>query len=103
MWRTLQRSAANFNSPFRGLKPAAARRSVRHGEETNLMSAILALAAKDLRLLVRVKSGLFFAFAWPLVIAILFGAVFSGSSDSGSRRLAVALADEDQSAGSRDF
>lgn len=67
------------------------------------MSAILALAAKDLRLLVRVKSGLFFAFAWPLVIAILFGAVFSGSSDGGSRRLAVALADEDQSAGSREF
>ncbi len=67
------------------------------------MSAILALAAKDLRLLVRVKSGLFFAFAWPLVIAILFGAVFSGSSDGGSRRLAVALADEDQSAGSKEF
>jgi ABC-2 type transport system permease protein len=66
------------------------------------MSAILALAAKDLRLLVRVKSGLFFAFAWPLVIAILFGAVFS-SSDGGSRRLGVALADDDQSAGSKEF
>ncbi len=67
------------------------------------MSAILALAVKDLRLLVRVKSGLFFAFAWPLIIAILFGAVFSGPSDGGSRRLAVALADEDQSAGSKEF
>ena len=66
------------------------------------MSAILALAAKDLRLLVRVKSGLFFAFAWPLVIAILFGAVFS-PSDNGPRGMAVALTDEDQSAGSRDF
>jgi ABC-2 type transport system permease protein len=67
------------------------------------MSSILALAAKDLRLLLRVKSGLFFAFAWPLVIAILFGTVFSGSSNSGSRRLAVALTDEDQSAGSKEF
>jgi ABC-2 type transport system permease protein len=66
------------------------------------MSAILALAVKDLRLLLRVKSGLFFAFAWPLVIAILFGAMFSDSSD-GPRRLAVALADEDQSAGSKEF
>ncbi|HXN49640.1 MAG TPA: ABC transporter permease [Bryobacteraceae bacterium] len=66
------------------------------------MSAILALAAKDLRLLIRVKSGLFFAFAWPLVIAILFGAIFSPSGTE-SRRMAVALADEDQSAGSRDF
>ncbi len=67
------------------------------------MSAILALAAKDLRLLLRVKSGLFFAFAWPLVIAILFGTIFAGSSDSGSRRMAVALADEDHSAGSKEF
>ena len=67
------------------------------------MSAIFALAAKDLRLLVRVKSGLFFAFAWPLVIAILFGAVFSGSGGGGSHALAVALADEDQSAGSKEF
>src|ERR1700690_3262389 len=67
------------------------------------MSSILALAVKDLRLLVRVKSGLFFAFAWPLVIAILFGAVFSGSGAGGSRALPVALADEDHSAGSQEF
>ncbi len=67
------------------------------------MSAILALAMKDLRILVRVKSGLFFTFAWPLVIAILFGVVFSGDSDGRPRRLAVALADEDQSAGSKEF
>ena len=33
------------------------------------MSAILAIAAKDLRVLFRVKAGLFFAFAWPLIIA----------------------------------
>jgi ABC-2 type transport system permease protein len=67
------------------------------------MSAILAIAAKDLRVLFRVKAGLFFAFAWPLIIAVLFGAVFSGSGDSGPQGLQVALADEDQTAASRDF
>lgn len=67
------------------------------------MSAILALAIKDLRVLLRVKAGIFFTFAWPLVIAILFGSVFAGPSGGGSRRMAVALADEDQSAGSREF
>jgi ABC-2 type transport system permease protein len=66
------------------------------------MSAILALAIKDLRVLARVKSGMFFAFAWPLVIAILFGAIFSPSG-GGTRRMGVALADEDRSAGSKDF
>jgi ABC-2 type transport system permease protein len=67
------------------------------------MSAILALAVNDLRVLFRVKAGMFFTFAWPLVIAILFGAVFSGPSGGGSQRMAVALADEDQTAGSREF
>ena len=66
------------------------------------MPAILAIAIKDLRMLIRVKSGLFFALGWPLVISILFGAIFSGSSD-GPRRMAVALADDDQSAGSKAF
>ena len=67
------------------------------------MPAILAIAIKDLRMLIRVKSGFFFALGWPLVIAILFGAIFSGSSDGGPRRMAVALADDDQSAGSKAF
>lgn len=66
------------------------------------MSVILALAGKDLRLLFRVKSGLFFTFAWPLIIAVLFGAVFSSGGD-GPHGIAVALADEDQSAASREF
>jgi ABC-2 type transport system permease protein len=67
------------------------------------MSAILALAIKDIRVLFRVKSGIFFAFGWPLIIAILFGAVFGGPSGGESARMALALADEDQTDGSRDF
>ena len=44
------------------------------------MRSIIALALKDLRILVRVKSGLFFTFVWPVIVAILFGFVFSGQS-----------------------
>ena len=53
-----------------------------------LMKSILALAGKDLRLLVRVKSGLFFTFVWPIIVAILFGFVFSGQSAIATRACA---------------
>ena len=67
------------------------------------MTAIFALAVKDLRTLFRVKSGLFFAFAWPLIMAVLFGTIFSGPSSDGGRRLAIALADDDQTEASKDL
>jgi ABC-2 type transport system permease protein len=67
------------------------------------MSAMLAIAAKDLRVLFRVKAGLFFYLAWPLIIAVLFGAVFSGPGHSGPPGLKVALADDDQTPASRNF
>ncbi len=67
------------------------------------MTAILALAVKDIRTLFRVKSGLFFAFVWPLLVAVLFGVVFGDSSGDGPKRLAIALADDDQTAASRDL
>ena len=67
------------------------------------MKAILALAAKDLRILLRVKSGLFFTFVWPVIVAILFGAVFSGQSSNAPRTLRVVAVDEDESDGSKAF
>jgi ABC-2 type transport system permease protein len=67
------------------------------------MATIFAIALKDLRILFRVKSGLFFAIAWPLIIAILFGSIFSGAGDNTPRRLAIVLADEDQSEASREL
>jgi ABC-2 type transport system permease protein len=45
---------------------------------------------------------LFFALGWPLIVAILFGIVFSGGGgESGKPR--VALVDLDQTAGSKEF
>lgn len=64
------------------------------------MTTILALAAKDLRLLFRNPGGLFFAFGWPIALAILFGFVFAGRKAEG---IPVVVVDEDGSAASRAF
>jgi ABC-2 type transport system permease protein len=66
------------------------------------MREVIALAAKDLKLLVRDKAGFFFAFFFPLIIAIFFGTIFGGS-DEAQYRLAVVLVDEDGSAESAAF
>jgi ABC-2 type transport system permease protein len=66
------------------------------------MKPVVALARKDLRLLLRNRGALFFAFGWPIMMALLFGAIFSGSS-KGMQAIPVALVDEDGSAGSRAF
>lgn len=67
------------------------------------MGAILTLACKDLRLLARDRFGLFWAFAFPLVLAVLFGAMFAGESGRPLKALPVAIADEDQSELSREL
>ncbi len=63
---------------------------------------MLAVAAKDLRLLVRNKGDLFFALGWPLLLAVFFGVIFSGPS-GGRSPLAIAVVDLDGTPGSRDF
>ena len=66
------------------------------------MTAVLALALKDLRLLARNRAALFFALVWPLIVAILFGVVFSGGGGQGGKPR-VAVVDRDRSAGSAAF
>lgn len=53
------------------------------------MRSILALAGKDLKLLYRDRFGLFWVAAFPLLMALFFGSIFS-SSDGGSRALKIA-------------
>ena len=59
------------------------------------MRPIFALAMKDLRLLLRDRGNAFFTFVFPILFAIFFGIVFSGSG--GSSPMSVALVDEDGS------
>jgi len=56
--------------------------------------AILALAGKDLRLLSRNRATLFFALAWPVLMALFFGYVFGGGGEKG--RIPVVVVDEDR-------
>jgi ABC-2 type transport system permease protein len=66
------------------------------------MLAILAIAQKDLRILFRLRSGIFFTFLWPLLVAILFGVMFSGPGEQAAKTR-IAVVDEDNTAASRDF
>ena len=61
------------------------------------MNAILALARKDLKLLVRDKFALFWILAFPLMYALFFGAIFGDGGDGGRAKMKLALVDEDQS------
>jgi len=64
------------------------------------MRPILAIAFKDIRLLLRNKGELFGVVAFPCLMAILFGAVFSsfgGGGGGGASRLNVVVDDQDRS------
>lgn len=66
------------------------------------MRAIVALAWKDLLLLLRDKPGMFFVFVFPLVYGIFFGMIFSGQGGE-TAKMRVVVADLDRSAGSAAF
>lgn len=65
------------------------------------MRAIVALATKDLRLLIRDRTGLLFTFGVPILFATFFGAIFGGDGDNSP--ISLALVDEDQSERSEAF
>ncbi len=69
------------------------------------MNQIIALALKDLRLMPRNKGGMFFTFAWPIVLMVLFGFAFGGNATSGGAqpKMRIAVTDEDHSDASRTF
>jgi ABC-2 type transport system permease protein len=66
------------------------------------MPVVFALALKDLKILVRLRSGLFYSLVWPLLVAILFGTIFAGEG-GGTARLPIAVVDEDGSREAGDF
>jgi ABC-2 type transport system permease protein len=67
------------------------------------MGSLFAMAVKDLRLLTRNRGSLFFTLFWPLLVALLFGAIFSGGGDGSAGRMRIAVVDEDGSPSSQDL
>ncbi len=65
------------------------------------MNEMLALAGKDLKLLLRDKAGFIFVFLFPLVYAIGFGLMFKGPD--GPQAIAVAYVDLDDTEASREL
>ncbi|MFM8535246.1 MAG: ABC transporter permease [Acidimicrobiia bacterium] len=67
------------------------------------MRQIVALAFKDLRLMLRNRGGLFFTFAWPIIVTVLFGYALGGNNDGEHGKVQIALVAEDSTDGSRAF
>ena len=63
------------------------------------MKALLTIARKDLKLLTRNRASFFWVLLWPILIALLFGFMFSGGG--GRPSLPIAVIDQDQSEYSR--
>ena len=60
------------------------------------MRPVLAIALKDLRLLVRDKAGLFFVAVFPLIYGAFFGLIFSGMGGE-TAKIPLVVADLDRS------
>lgn len=67
------------------------------------MGTLLAIALKDLRLLLRDRGAAFFAFVFPLLLSLFFGAIFPGGGGGSGGGMKIALVDEDRSASSADI
>ena len=69
------------------------------------MNPIIAMALKDLRILVRDKAGAFFTFVFPVLYASLFGVIMSGFNRTGGGGigLRIAVVDVDGTAASQAF
>jgi ABC-2 type transport system permease protein len=67
------------------------------------MREIVALAHKDLRLLLRDRSGFFFTLVWPLLAAIFFGTIFGGGGGGDRSAMSILLVDEDGTERSQEF
>jgi len=67
------------------------------------MNEIIALALKDLRLLLRDKAGFFFTFFFPLIYATFFGVIMSSMGGPEDNSLEVVVVDQDGSDSSRGF
>lgn len=61
------------------------------------MSRIVTLALKDLKVLSRDKFGMFWVLAFPLLMALFFGAMFSGSGGGSRGSMKIGMVTDNQS------
>ncbi len=66
------------------------------------MRILFALAIKDLRVLFREKTSIFWVMGFPLMVALFFGTIFSGGGGKVSG-MKIAVIDEDRSEYSKEY
>jgi len=64
---------------------------------TSVVQKVLALACKDMRVLITDRGNVFWVFGFPALFALLFGAIHSGAGQ-GPSSMKLAVVDEDRSA-----
>jgi ABC-2 type transport system permease protein len=67
------------------------------------MSAIVTLALKDLKQLLRDRMGTFWIIVFPVIMALFFGAIFGGGRGGSAGRMSILIVDEDGTDASRGF
>ncbi|MFM1803959.1 MAG: hypothetical protein RL136_838 [Planctomycetota bacterium] len=60
------------------------------------MKVVLAIAQKDLRLLLRDKGDVFFTFVFPVILAVFFGFVFGGGGGASAIEVALVVESDSQ-------
>ncbi len=65
------------------------------------MNRILAIALKDIKLLIRDRAGLFWVLGMPVLMALFFGSIFG--SEGPSAKIPIVIVDEDRSPASQAF
>jgi len=67
------------------------------------VTPVVAIAAKDLRLLLRDRGAFVFTFLFPIAIAMFFGYIFGGGREEGDQEIALAVHDADGGPGARAY
>ena len=68
------------------------------------MNRIITMALKDIKLLLRDKTGAFFILGFPILMGLFFGVMMSGMSSGGGRSaMNICVVDQDQSEVSQQF
>ncbi|MED5284674.1 MAG: ABC transporter permease, partial [Planctomycetota bacterium] len=68
-----------------------------------LMTAVIQMAIKDLRILFRDRLGAFFILVFPILMGLFFGLIMGGNSGGSTAAMRIVVVDQDQSEMSRKF
>ena len=72
-------------------------------EQRKSMNAIIKMALKDIKLLLRDRMGAFFLIGFPILMGLFFGLIMGGPSSGNRAQMKIAIVDQDASEISKKF